>query len=259
MDLTGSEQLMLELMNRARSAPAAELRQIGLTLDQGLPFGTISAVPKPPLAPSATLLKAARAHSQWMLDTNSFSHTGAGGSSPSDRIRAMGYHVGGSWAASENIALYSTSARSLDPVEAIHEHHRGLLQSPGHRQNLMNDTFREAGVGQVIGYYRAQGRTWLSSMVTQAFGRTGQTVFVTGVVYRDRDGDRFYSPGEGLSDVQVRAASRQTYTFNSGGYRLAVPNGRYMVTFSGGGLPRIERRTAAVRGANVKVDVMLLR
>jgi len=259
VDMTGAEQLMLELMNRARADPIAEVRQIGLDLNQGLPSGTLSPVPKPPLAPNAALLQAARAHSRWMLATDTFSHSGPNGSSAADRIRAAGYQFGGSWAAGENISVYSTTARSLDRTDAIRRQHRSLLESPGHRKNIMNETFREAGIGQEIGRYTAQGRTWLSSMVTQNFARTGQSFYITGVVYRDRDGDRFYSPGEGLSGVLVQTQGARTYTFNSGGYKLAVGNGHYSVRFSGGGLPYTAQRPATVRGANVKVDVILWR
>lgn len=257
--MTGSEQLMLELMNRARSDPVAEVRAIGLSLNGGLPPGTISARPKPPLAPSEALIRAARDHSRWMLATDTFSHTGVRGSTPFDRIRASGYVSGGSWTAGENIAFFSTSAARVDPVQAIREQHRGLLESPGHRSNLLNDAFREAGVGQAIGPFRSQGHRWQSSLVTQTFGSTGRTVYITGVVYRDRDGNHFYTPGEGLSGVGVRAANRSTVTFNSGGYRLAVPDGRYTVTFGGGGLTTTAQRTATVRGRNVKVDLVLPR
>jgi len=41
-----------------------------------------------PLALETNLNMSAEEHSQWMLDTNVFSHTGAGGSSATDRIEA---------------------------------------------------------------------------------------------------------------------------------------------------------------------------
>jgi hypothetical protein len=52
--------------------------------------------------------------------------------------------------------------------------------------------------------------------------------------------DNFYTPGEGMGNVTVRAVSTTatytTITWDSGGYSLQVPAGVYAVTFSGGTL-----------------------
>ena len=36
-------------------------------------------------------------HSQWMIDTDRFSHTGAGGSSAGDRMESAAYPFEGNW------------------------------------------------------------------------------------------------------------------------------------------------------------------
>ncbi len=85
------EQYLLELINRARSDPASEAARYGIDLNEGLSPGTISSDPKQPLAVNPDLVEGARAHSQWMIDNDVFSHTGANGSAPGDRMAAAGY------------------------------------------------------------------------------------------------------------------------------------------------------------------------
>lgn len=79
------EQLLLELVNRARANPPEEAARFGIDLNEGLPAGTISPEAKPPLAMHPRLVEAARAHSAWMLENDTFSHTGEGGSTVSQR------------------------------------------------------------------------------------------------------------------------------------------------------------------------------
>src|SRR5881397_193855 len=69
------EQYMVELINRARSNPAAEASRFGIDLNEGLPAGTISPDAKQPLAINPYLTDSARSHSQWMIDNDVFSHT----------------------------------------------------------------------------------------------------------------------------------------------------------------------------------------
>ncbi|HBY77344.1 MAG TPA: hypothetical protein DEG47_10170, partial [Cyanobacteria bacterium UBA11148] len=102
---------MLELVNRARLNPDAEVARNPYVsdLNEDLAPGTISNTAKQPLAFNFQLIDAARKHSQWMLDTDTFSHTGAGGSTPTQRMQAAGYQFTGSWASGENIAWKGTT------------------------------------------------------------------------------------------------------------------------------------------------------
>src|SRR5690606_14071079 len=73
--LTPYEQLMLELVNRARMDPQGEAARQGLSsLNEGIAPGSISTTPKQPLAPNQILMNVARAHSQDMLDNDYFAH-----------------------------------------------------------------------------------------------------------------------------------------------------------------------------------------
>jgi uncharacterized protein YkwD len=93
----------------------------------------------PPLRWNAALELAALAHSQSMAQQDFFGHKGADLSSPWDRIDAVGY---GNWyVLAENIAAGYQSAE--DVVQA-------WLQSPQHRENLLNPELCEAGIGYVF-------------------------------------------------------------------------------------------------------------
>ncbi|MDT8853537.1 hypothetical protein RNZ50_00520 [Paracoccaceae bacterium Fryx2] len=90
-EITAAEQLLIELVNRARLDPLAEARRFGTDLNQGLSPGQLGPEARQVLAPNALLHQAAEAHAQWMLDQDIFSHTGAGGSAPHDRMEDAGY------------------------------------------------------------------------------------------------------------------------------------------------------------------------
>ena len=71
---------MVELVNLARANPTAYASSLGIALNEGLPAGTISTAAKQPLAFNRFVTDAAQKHSQWMIDTDTFSHTGSAGS-----------------------------------------------------------------------------------------------------------------------------------------------------------------------------------
>ena len=100
--MTSAEQLILEMINRARMDPdgeAARLAQThpGFTLNEGLAAGTISSTPKQVLAGNNTLAGVADNHnaamlSSHVLDNNSLNpHTQAGDGSEVTRIANAGY------------------------------------------------------------------------------------------------------------------------------------------------------------------------
>jgi uncharacterized protein YkwD len=95
------------------------------------------------------LTRSARVHSLEMAKSGQFTHNSPDGASPWDRMDQAGYHAG----AAENIGRGYTS-----PEEAV----RGWLDSPDHRQNILNCHITTIGVGVVSG---AGGPWW-----TQDFG-----------------------------------------------------------------------------------------
>lgn len=256
---TAYEQLLLELVNRARMDPLGEAARNGISLNSGLSSNAISATPKQPLAPNNAIVDAARAHSQFMLDVDKFAHTGIGNGTPTSRMQAAGYALKGSWMTGENIAWIGTTgtANMLAFTLGIHDN---LFKSPGHRLNLLNDNFRELGTGVVAGQYTSGGRTYNAVMATENFGLSGSKYFVSGVAINDVDGDNFYDIGEARGGVTVAVSTAgvidgDDVTEAAGGYSVAVNAGTHVVTFSGGGLSAPVSATVAGGSANVKVDL----
>ncbi len=89
-----------------------------------------------PLKANPALERAAQAHSQSMAQNDFFGHKGDDLTSPWDRIDAAGY---GNWyVLAENIAAgYKT------PQEVV----QAWMDSPHHRENLLNADLAEAGIG----------------------------------------------------------------------------------------------------------------
>ena len=121
-NMTPQEQLMLELINRARMDPNAEAARYGIALNEGLAAGTISGASKQVLAGSDTLAAAADNHAKWMLVNNDMVHnetggTGFTGTTPEDRMRAAGYQFDGpAWWNGENIAVAGRSEAMTDAL-----------------------------------------------------------------------------------------------------------------------------------------------
>ncbi len=111
----GAEARMLELVNAERTSAGLE----PLTLDP-------------------EIREVARAYSIEMFQRGFFSHVDLDGESPFDRMREGGVRF---LAAGENLAL-------APRVEVAHE---GLMNSPGHRANILNRAFRRVGIGVADG------------------------------------------------------------------------------------------------------------
>ena len=109
------------------------------------------------------------------------------------------------------------------------------MSPPGHRIHLMGiDGFhadnREIGVG--YGYNAAS--THRNYWAIHATRSDPADQFLTGVVFRDLNGNRRYDAAEGLSGVTVTADKLSTVTNAAGGWSIPVPDGEYLVSTSGG-------------------------
>ncbi len=255
-----NEQLMLELVNRARLDPLSEARRFGIDLNQGLAAGTLNATAKAPLAPNDKLVDAARAHSQFMLDRNLFEHEGIGDGTPSSRIAQAGYTFPNGGSLGENIAINGTSGVANETDFTI-ANHQGLFESAPHRLNILSTNFRELGIGIKRGSFVFDGHTEAFDSVdaTQNFARSGSKVFITGVAINDKDGDNFYDIGEQRAGVRVDAIKSNVLTASdttgtAGGYSIGVASGSYQVQFRGGDLDHSVNCTVSATD-NVKVDL----
>lgn len=255
-NVTAGEQLMLELINLARLDPGGEAHRLGIDLNEGLAAGTLTADAKQPLAFDDRLVAAARSHSLWQIDNDVFSHTGVAGSSPGDRMTAAGYVFEGLWGWGENISWYGVMPGPVDAAAAIAVQHDGLFLSPGHRTNLLDDRMREIGVGQGIGSFTQDGKTWSASVVSQDFAFSGSRVFLTGVLYQDTDSDSRYDLGEGLGNRRVTlvegGSETSVQTNAHGGYEAAIGPGPNRIGF-GGTTPVVV--DVQITDRNVKLDL----
>ena len=91
-----------------------------------------------PLAMDPAVRRLAQAHATDMFQQGYFSHTGRDGRSPFDRMRDARILYG---TAGENLALAPTTEFA----------HDGLMNSPGHRANILNAAFHRVGIGVLDG------------------------------------------------------------------------------------------------------------
>ncbi|SHH62001.1 DUF4214 domain-containing protein [Marivita hallyeonensis] len=119
-----------------------------------------------------TLNASADAHSLWMLDNNVFSHTGVGNSTPTARMEDAGFDFSGSWRTAENIAAQSERGEP-GLFDDVYDLHLALMNSPGHRENILMPDLEVVGIGIQTGNFVYESGTYYSVMVTQNFARTG--------------------------------------------------------------------------------------
>lgn len=254
---TEEEVLVMELVNRARFDPVAEAARYGIDLNDGVTAdNTITPDRKAPLAHNLLLVRAARDHSQWMLDNNKFSHTGENGLNPHGRMVVAGYEFIRPWSAGENISWYGERAPTLDSEEAAYLNHEGLFKSSGHRLNILSETFRELGIGQKVGSFTNAGTEYLAAMLTQNFAYSGERYFLTGVVFEDTNDNEFYNPGEGLSDVNIVVNGQSYAAYSNGAYTIPLAAGDYSVSVVADSLGAPVERSITIGNANVKLDVI---
>ena len=91
-----------------------------------------------PLVADPALERVARLKAQDMIDNGYFDHTSPTYGSPFDMMKAAGINYG---YAGENLA----GAPSVDSA------HQNLMNSPGHKANILNTNYTHVGIGVVDG------------------------------------------------------------------------------------------------------------
>ncbi|HAG08729.1 MAG TPA: sporulation protein [Desulfotomaculum sp.] len=91
-----------------------------------------------PLKVNPDLTRVARLKAQDMLENNYFSHTSPTYGSPFNMLRQF------------NIS-YSTAAENLAGAPTVEMAHESLMNSPGHRANILNPNLTDIGIGVVSG------------------------------------------------------------------------------------------------------------
>ncbi len=269
---SNQEQYLLELINRARSNPAAEGQMLaGVTDAEILRYYSHYAVDtnklkgdfagyqaQPPLAMNADLMTSSRQQSLDQAANGFQGHDSSNGTHFDGRITATGYL----WqAVGENVFAY---------VENPFFGHVGLNADWGvpdldHRENIMNyeggatsPIYKEVGISCVPTSVKNFGPL----VVTEDFGtpRDSNVAYLVGVVYNDLNGNGAYDEGEGLGGVTVTpdGGSYYTTTSSSGGYVIPLPtdaSGALTITVSGGSFGDSRMKTVNYTpGTNVKLD-----
>ena len=119
-------------VNNAKPRPTYEAQMLQLINEERQKHGL------KPLQADAEMQQVARAHSQDMFAKGYFAHDNLEGKDPFDRMRAYNIRF---TAAGENLALAQT-------VEIAHVN---LMNSPGHRANILNPSFGRVGIGILDG------------------------------------------------------------------------------------------------------------
>ena len=203
------ERYMLQLVNQERTSRGLN----ALVLEQQLNLS-------------------AEEHSKWMLVTSIFSHTGINGSSATDRIQAADFNLQGSWRTAENLAVQSERGEVgyFDDVEDLHI---ALMNSPGHRANILNGDLVYVGIGIETGnftYDNSQG-TFFSVMATQNFGTTEASVILdTG----DASADFPITPVTPQNQTLVGTTSDDTLTGGAGNDTISGQFGNDTLRGEGG-------------------------
>jgi hypothetical protein len=268
---TDQAQYMLELINEARTNPTAAARRITsdqspdivLTMNhygESISAATsqiASAPSKQPVAWNDKLAAAAEMQSQYQADSGQQTHDGPNGMNVEQRMASKGYT--GQVNATENAFAY---AKSVDRAMQAFLLDWGVADK-GHRRNILqndaNDdrSFNEVGLGIVATSNKNLGPL----VVTQKFARSAAkpTPKLLGVIYNDTDRNSFYSPGEGVDQVLVRAQNLETgevattTNWESGGYQMDLQPGRYRVS-ARRGVKSLGVQDVTVGSENVKID-----
>lgn len=117
--MNASERQMLDVVNRER-------------VERGLQ----------PLKADATLVELGRLKAQDMIEKGYFSHTSPTYGSPFEMMRSAGVQ-------------YSYAGENLAKAGSVVSAHNGLMNSSGHRANILNENFNRVGIAVVKdGYYK---------------------------------------------------------------------------------------------------------
>jgi uncharacterized protein YkwD len=258
--------LTTSLGNPARSANAdidAALRYFN-TSGTALASQWASLTAVQPLAWNDKLYAAAEGHNAAMIAADQQTHQAPGEAELGARATNAGYT---NWSqVGENVYAFAEGVLHAHAGFAIDwgTDANGIQNPPGHRENMMEPTYREVGI-RIATPGNVPGHQVGPMVVTQDFGKrfNSGNPFLLGVVYQDGGNDG-YSPGEGFGGVTITALAGNgsagapeysTTSMSAGGWQMQVPMGTYAVTFSGAGWgSAVTYYNVVVGSQNTKVD-----
>ena len=267
----GNEQQMVWLMNRARSDPAQEGVWLATEDDPDIAAARtywgvdvtvlqneFAAIPaKPPVAFDVRLYNAAKAHSDYLISTDTQSHTGQ-----FDRIDAAGFEytsAAGIVYSYSDHTVYGHAGFNIDWGPGTD----GTQDPPGHRNAIMSVNADYTNVGYAVvaesnSVTRVGPQVITGNLCYAASSADHYNRFLVGTVWTDSNGNEQYDPGEGIGGVRVELDQGDFFavTANSGGYAIPVTAaGDYVVTFSGSMITTPETTTITVAATSVLLDL----
>jgi uncharacterized protein YkwD len=91
-----------------------------------------------PLTLDRTIIPVARAHSKDMWERQYFAHENPDGESPADRM-------------TKGSVRFLTAGENLALAQTVELAHKGLMNSPGHKRNILDPDFSRIGIGVIDG------------------------------------------------------------------------------------------------------------
>jgi uncharacterized membrane protein required for colicin V production len=91
-----------------------------------------------PLVADETLRAVARANSKDMWERQYFAHVNPDGLDPFERMEKGG-------------AIFRTAGENLALARTVERAHEGLMNSPGHKRNILDPSFKRVGIGVIDG------------------------------------------------------------------------------------------------------------
>jgi hypothetical protein len=278
---TAKEQELLELMNRMRLHPEAELQILLDKPDGDVQYGLdyyqvnlvtlkkqwATLVPVAPLAWSSQLQDAATAHNLVMIKQKQQAHILPGEGTWSQRIGKAGYQAtfsGENLYAAAFSTIFAHTGLAIDWGQGKNSTD-GIQNGAYHRANMMSNQIREVGISAIEDNH---SEPLGPLVITEDFGTRNALsgkAWLLGVAFDDIDRDGWYDAGEGLSDVNIRITGiDNSFTDTiavgaAGGYQELLDPGKYQVDFSRNG-QIISSQTATIDANisdNVKLDLVL--
>jgi uncharacterized protein YkwD len=292
---TAQEQELLELINRMRLHPQAELQ---ILLDSSDPaikqalsdfhvnIDTLKAqwakltTAVAPIAWSSELNQIAAGHNQAMINSDTQSHQVAArydsqGNliTPAEKDFATRLKDGNYTytIADENIYAYGQSVLDSHAGFAIdwgnNPDGSGIQNPAGHREAILATDVREVGIS--ITPENDPITNVGSFVVTEDFGNRAalnNKAWLLGVAFQDTNKDGWYEAGEGLKDITVKITGISGTNFSdtinvadAGGYQELLDPGKYQVDFIRAG-NIVGTQTTSIDPTNpnnVKLDLVL--
>lgn len=254
LSIGAEEQLFIYLLNYARSDPEGYATEEGFSVS----FAGIS--PQPPLAVNDFLFDSAGFHAEEMATNDYFGHTSAvTGDQPNKMAIDAGYplpygpNVNNIESIAAGYGVPEAPDSAADTLQLLLEDIG--VNPPGHRQHLLGmnsfwQQHREIGSGWGFNKNSTLRNYWA---IHTAYENTTD-LFLTGVVYDDKNTNDRFDANEGLSGVTVSTTSASTQTNLQGGWALPIIDGDYIVQASGASFSGTGSAAVRVDGANMEID-----